>query len=351
MKRIFKITHVFYVAILLLSCEINSSEEVVNQTIYIDFEGTQMPLYLHGNGSKKQLLILLHGGPGGNGLEYRSGEYVELLENEMIVAYWDQRGQGMSQGKYGEEKLTVKQMSEDLKAVVLAVKKRFGEDFKVFLLGHSWGGMLGTKFMIDPEKAKLVEGWIEANGAHDIPFLNSEALKMFKSVSKEQIALGNSVEKWQEISDWAEAIDEENITVEMSGEINAKGYEAEGYLLDDGLINQSAGGSGILKSIFFSPLNPIKSAITGSFTSDFLLTEVENTSLTNELVNIQKPCLFIYSKFDFVVPPALGIDAYEKVSSKIKKLIIFQNSGHSTMDSEGSLFSKTIIDFMNEVSN
>lgn len=334
----------------ILSCQ-KSEPEALNDTIYVSYEDTRMPVYIHGNVSTNKMVILIHGGPGGNGLEYRFGEYSDLLEEKMAVAYWDQRGQGMSQGKYGEDKLTVSQMANDLNAVVLTLRKKYGDNLNLFLLGHSWGGMLGTKFMVDPEKAKNVNGWIEANGAHDIPFLNQEAIKMFKSIGAEQISAGNSVEQWNEVIDWATAIDENNISEEEGEEINSKGFEVEGYLTEDGLIAQGEPGIGDLQLLLASPLNRAKSAITGLYTSNFLIPEVESTSLTNELSNITAPCLFLYSKYDFVVPPALGEDAFSKVSSSSKKLVIFEQSGHSSMTSEGVKFANEVIEFVNLHSN
>lgn len=331
------------------ACESDVNIEAIKDTIHVNHNGAQMPVYIYGNGTQKQMLIVIHGGPGGNGLEYRFGEYTDILEKEMLVAYWDQRGQGMSQGKYGDEQLTVQQMANDLEAVVLAVKKKYGEEYQIFLLGHSWGGMLGTKFMVEPNKAKLVAGWIEANGAHDIPLLNKEAIKMFRTISEEQITQGNSVEQWQDIKNWAAAINENSISIEQGGEINSKGFEVEGYLKDADLIAQGNPGEGDLNIMLFSPLNWAKSAITGSFTSNVLNDEIESTSLTAQLNKITSPCLFIYSKYDFVVPPALGEDAFAKVSSTNKKLVILERSGHSGMANEPQLFTRAILDFVQNV--
>jgi len=62
-----------------------------------------MPAYLYGNFDSKTFIVLLHGGPGGNGLEYRSGKYAEMLEEQFAMVYWDQRGQGNSRGNYHQE--------------------------------------------------------------------------------------------------------------------------------------------------------------------------------------------------------------------------------------------------------
>ncbi|MGR3809044.1 alpha/beta fold hydrolase [Jiulongibacter sp. NS-SX5] len=316
------------------------------ETIYVSYDDAQMPVYLQGNREAKKVVVLIHGGPGGNGLEYSIGNYATDLEENLLMAYWDQRGQGMSQGKYGEEKITVGQMAEDLEAVVRTLKKHLGEDFEVYLLGHSWGGMLGTKYMVDPAKAALVNGWIEASGAHDIPFLNKSAVNLFKKVSTEQIAAENSIEEWQAIKDWVEGIDPNNITEEQGGEINQKGFEVESYLVDAGLIQSPSFAEGTFAKVVASPINWARSTVTGLYTSNVLTPEIESTSLSDQLYKIEKPCLFLYGKYDFVVPPDLGEDAFDKVSSNDKKLVIFENSGHSPMYNEEQKFVQEVLSFV-----
>ena len=317
----------------------------LNETIYVKNKGADMPVYVRGNGASKCFVVLVHGGPGGNGLEYSIGKSQELMEEEMAFAYWDQRGQGMAQGHYSSAELTVSQMADDLKAVVLTMKAHYGDDSKIIIMGHSWGGTLGTKFMIDPNNQNLVAGWIEADGAHDIPKLNVSGVKLFRKVAAEQIAEGNSTDKWTEILNWANDINTNSISVAEGGEINEKAYEAEELLLNDGVL---ASGDDSYAPLL-SPTNLFTSSLTGNITSGVLDPEVESTSLTDSLFKITVPCLFLWGKYDFVVAPQLGFDALNKVSSVDKQLIIFQESGHSPMANEPEIFAQVVIDFVEKL--
>ena len=317
----------------------------LNETIYVKNKGADMPVYVRGNGASKCFVVLVHGGPGGNGLEYSIGKSQELMEEEMAFAYWDQRGQGMAQGHYSSAELTVSQMADDLKAVVLTMKAYYGDDSKIIIMGHSWGGTLGTKFMIDPNNQNLVAGWIEADGAHDIPKLNVSGVKLFRKVAAEQIAEGNSTDKWTEILNWANDINTNSISVAEGGEINEKAYEAEELLLNDGVL---ASGDDSYAPLL-SPTNLFTSSLTGNITSRVLDPEVESTSLTDSLFKITVPCLFLWGKYDFVVAPQLGFDALNKVSSVDKQLIIFQESGHSPMANEPEIFAQVVIDFVEKL--
>ena len=325
-----------------------SQEDLTNlsETIYVRSEGADMPAYIHGNGASKVFILVVHGGPGGNGLEYRAGTYAEELEARYAMVYWDQRGQGMSQGHYSPDEVTTEQMADDLYLLALAIKAKYGQDNAVFVMGHSWGGMLGSAMMVKDDYQNVVNGWIESNGAHDIPRLNRMAIPMFIEIGNQQITAGNSVAEWQDIVDWAQTIDTNNISLAQGGEINSNGFKAEELLTNDGLIQP--GEEAFRLSGGINPTNGLISNITGNNTSDLLENEVENLSLTDQLSKINRPCLFLYSKYDFVVPPQLGLDAFAAVNTTDKKFVLFEESGHSPMDNEPAKFVAEVVEFVEQ---
>ncbi|MFT5886941.1 MAG: proline iminopeptidase [Arcticibacterium sp.] len=337
-----------FTSFLFMACE-SLELESFKQTINVSFQGADMPVYLHGNSSSDKIIVIIHGGPGGNGLEYRLGTWKDELEEKYLMAYWDQRGQGMSQGKDQSDVLTVAQMSADLDAVVRTLKSKFGQEKKIILHGHSWGGTVGTHFMVNPAYQKNVAGWIEADGAHDIPFLNTSAIELFENVAEEQIARGNSTDYWTEILDWVASIDKDNISLDEGGEINTKGFEAEGTLANDGILATGEGSFEDIKVLLFSPINQLSSFISGNSANNILTPEIETTAFTDQLYLIEKPCLFLWGAYDFVVPKALGEDAFQKVSSTQKELIIFEQSGHSPMSSEPGKYTAAVVDFIEKL--
>ncbi len=337
------IKHWYYIIVVLLLCSCGASELRQGEVIYLRNQGVDMPAYVYGNISSKTFVILLHGGPGGNGLEYRSGIYVEDLEKEVAMVYWDQRGQGNSRGNGHKETLDMDLLLDDLDKLVTLLKNQYGSDISLFLFGHSWGGTYGTKYMMSQARQDQFKGWIEADGAHDIPRLNIEAIKMFITIGEDQIAKGTEVDKWKEIVDFARGVDTLNITDEIGGEINGHGHKAEG------LLSEVKGGEydGIQMPILRNPTDPISGAVAGSFTANRLLSSgIENIALTDSLHKITLPSLFLWGKYDFVVPPQLGLDAVNGVSSAKKELIIYEHSGHSPMNGEGKEFASDILEFI-----
>lgn len=336
---------IIFLALLAVGCGRQEIKKNLDETVWVRNQGADMPVYVHGNVDSKVIMLVVHGGPGGNGPEYRSGSYAEDLESKYAVAYWDQRGQGMSQGKFSDDDITIETMVEDLRAVILVLKDKY-EGSKVFVYGHSWGGTLTAKYMVTEDYQTLAAGWIESNGAHDIPKLNKDAIAMFKMVSTAQIAAGNNVSNWQETLDWANGIDVDNITDDIGGEINSRGQKTDEWLEEDGVVNAGDQG-GIQASSLRGHTNPVSSSLSGNYTSGQLVTSgIEKVALTSELNKVTIPSLFLWGRYDFIVPPSLGEDAFREVSSADKELFIFEKSGHSPMNNEWEAYNAAIVQFI-----
>ena len=145
-------------ALCILSC--GDVDLKQGDVLYLRHKGADMPAHVYGNIPSKTFMILLHGGPGGNGLEYRGGRYVEDLEKEIAVVYWDQRGQGNSRGNGHQETLNMDLLLDDLDQLVVMLKHQYGDDINLFLYGHSWGGTYGTKYMMSEARQVQFNGWI-----------------------------------------------------------------------------------------------------------------------------------------------------------------------------------------------
>ena len=55
-------------------------------------------------------------------------------------------------------------MAEDMQVVIRMLKQQYGQDKKVFCIGHSWGVILSTYYMISQENE--LAGAILSNGSH-----------------------------------------------------------------------------------------------------------------------------------------------------------------------------------------
>ena len=73
-------------SILFTSCQKEGDLTLVDEVFWVRTQGADMPIHLHGNLTSQVILLVVHGGPGGNGLEYRAGKYTVPLEERYAVA-------------------------------------------------------------------------------------------------------------------------------------------------------------------------------------------------------------------------------------------------------------------------
>jgi proline iminopeptidase len=109
----------------------------------IELNGTRFHAEAFGH-PDSPLLVVLHGGPG--------ADYRYLLnckafaDDDFRVVFYDQRGAGLSK-RHPKDSYTIQQVLDDLTAIIEHYQR--SPEQKVFLLGHSWGGMLATAYIND----------------------------------------------------------------------------------------------------------------------------------------------------------------------------------------------------------
>ena len=325
----------------LISCTKQTSE--THERFIFRNDGADLAVEVNGNIASKTFILLLHGGPGGGSGAYNSGAYADMLEEKYAVVYMDQRGNGASQGVYSESDLTLAQNSKDVYALALFLEKKYGSDMSLFLMGHSWGGITSSHALINTDIQKELKGWIEVDGVNDFDHNNIEAVKLFIEVGKAQLAKNHEVEFWEAVVDRVEKMDTNAITDDDEGYLNSQGFEAESKLEE---ITNPEDNSTPGYSILNSPDIAINLQLSNNFINPILNNDSKANSTRFDLEKITIPSQFLWGKFDFVVPPEVGVDAFNRVSSIHKELIIFENSGHSPMSNEPEKFVQSIVDFV-----
>jgi pimeloyl-ACP methyl ester carboxylesterase len=110
---------------------------------YVELGGSRQWICVRAESVDKPLLLILHGGPGDpEVLPFR--RYDAGLEKDFIVVNWDQRGSGKSYSpSMSAESLSIEQILSDAHELVGYLKESFSKQ-KIYLLGHSWGSLLGA---------------------------------------------------------------------------------------------------------------------------------------------------------------------------------------------------------------
>ncbi|MGG2082381.1 alpha/beta fold hydrolase [Lysinibacillus pakistanensis] len=93
------------------------------------------------------ILIYLHGGPGDAALPLVEHFNSNLSENYTLII-WEQRGAGKSYYKFSDdEHISINDFVLDLKVLIENLLVEFKKE-KICLIGHSWGSIIGMKFII-----------------------------------------------------------------------------------------------------------------------------------------------------------------------------------------------------------
>jgi proline iminopeptidase len=120
--------------------------------------GLPQQVLVRGADAANPLLLILHGGPGFAEMPLFTTYHADL-EQHFLVAHWDQRGAGLSHAPdIPAESMTLRQFVADALELIDWLTDRFAQD-KVYLLGHSWGSLLGATLASErPEKLHAYVG-------------------------------------------------------------------------------------------------------------------------------------------------------------------------------------------------
>jgi pimeloyl-ACP methyl ester carboxylesterase len=321
-----KISSFFSLFLLFAACQKESItlSTNANDLFFVKNKGASMPVLVEGNTAQKAIILVVHGGPGSDAMKTMNGTFMDTLEQRYAVAYWDQRNAGSTQGGANHADLNIATMTEDLQQVVLTLKHRYGQDKSVFLYGHSFGGALSASFLTTSDNQKLVKAWINIDGAHSFPLIDTESKKMINTIGTTEKNAGNNVAAWTSILDYT-LNNDPRTSLAVSEMFNTKAYEAIKLMKEVNVIKKAPTND--LKFSQNSILSTIVNFQSVYFNSG-MADELFTTEFTTKLNKVTIPVLCLFGKYDFVVPPALADDVINKVSSVNKKKVIFNNSGH-----------------------
>lgn len=117
----------------------------IEKRMTIPVNGTQQWISIRGRNLDNPILLFIHGGPAAPEMP-TSWTFQNGWEDYFTVVQWDQRGSGKTYLANDPAKikptLSKAQMISDTEEVVRYLRATYHKD-KIFVLGHSWGSILG----------------------------------------------------------------------------------------------------------------------------------------------------------------------------------------------------------------
>lgn len=119
----------------------------IQELVKVPINGIDQWLSIRGRDRRNPILLVVHGGPASPSMPI-DYTYQSPWEDYFTVVEWDQRGAGKTYASNTEQQMapgmTIEGMTNDAAQVVEYLRKHYGKQ-KIFLMGHSWGTVLGTQ--------------------------------------------------------------------------------------------------------------------------------------------------------------------------------------------------------------
>ncbi len=118
----------------------------INELKEVHIGGIKQWISIRGNDPANPILLYIHGGPGAPMMP-ESWTFQRPWEDFFTVVQWDQRGAGKTfsaSSRQPDASMSIERMQADTEEVIEWLRQTYGKK-KIFLLGHSWGSILGLK--------------------------------------------------------------------------------------------------------------------------------------------------------------------------------------------------------------
>ena len=296
-----------------------------SEVFFVENAGAAMRVMVQGNTASKTFILIIHGGPGVGAYFYDTKYIRQNIGDKFALVYWDQRNAGASQGTNNGGNLHLDQMVEDLKKVIEVLKFRYGSDMSLFLMGHSFGGLIAADFVSRSDYQNMIQGLINVDGSHNYPLNDTLTREKMLSVGQYEVSQNRNIDKWQPIINYC-LVHKGNFSFEESQQLET--YSADAEDLMDSVIHVNY----VKKVLEYAvtdkyPLSAMLSNLLYSEDSNFNK-ELAVTQFSSTLYKVKIPVLLLWGKYDFTCPSALGEDFYNRISSTDKKMVISPVSGH-----------------------
>lgn len=306
----------------------------INESMYIDVNGTMQWISIYGEDKDNPVLLYLHGGPGSSTSAYDYA-FTRKWADVYTVVTWDQRNCGKSYDeKQNDTVLTYDLMMSDGKAVTEYVLNYLGKD-KLTLLGHSWGTYFGCNLIL--EYPEYYECYI---GTGQLVDMYQNELAFYENAKS---WVGNDPEGLELL----EKLSPDNFTEEHFNARNGL-MEKYGYdMMVDGT------DYNIPATILFNPyysfadwINFFK--VDYSVYSKFLMSdEFEKFSLTDK-TEYGVPYYNINGDRDYQTNYEQAQTYFDRIDAPYKKIYIMENTTHGLLESKSQAFSDILHEIAKE---
>jgi len=295
----------------------------VSEIMSTEIGGHEQSLMIRGRNMDNPVILYLAGGPGGTDLGAMRNDV--SLEENFVVATWDQRGVGKSYSAIDPvETLTLDQMISDTLELTNYLRERFGKE-KIYLSGNSWGTLLGVLAVKeDPDlyHAFIGAGQMISARETDIIFYE-DTLAWAKKNGNDtliNVLVENGPPPYNNLLQYEPAVGQEhawnpypylNMRLEMPSNLMVP----ENSLIDK--------------------LNGLRSFLD---TFSVLYPQIQDIDFRDDVKEFPIPFYMALGKYEARGRAELAVEWFSMLEAPVKEMIVFEKSGHRPMFEEPGIF-------------
>ena len=301
--------------------------EFVFKEEFVEINGLSH-FFLHYDHKKSITLIHLHGGPGSSAILF--SHLLNERNDFCNLVYYDQRGTGRTlyKSKTKPSELTLEQMLSDLSEVIKYVKKEYS-DTKIVLLGHSWGTVLGSEYILRyPGDVDAYIGYGQV-----VNVMEGESIAYQKIIDiAEHLQDDSLINKLNKIGDYPYNVDQKKIFkkyLEVDKLKKRVGFVATTQMF------QLASQSPIFK------IHDLMSMMNGPKMNRKLFMWLSTYDLSNEK-DYKVPMFYILGQLDYQVPSIVAKRYFDTIRSPKKALYWIDEAAHNPDVEQPDKFAETL---------
>jgi pimeloyl-ACP methyl ester carboxylesterase len=292
------------------------SSEGISSLGPVRIGGIDQWIQVRGQNVNNPILLVIHGGPGFAFIP-TAGAFQGPWENHFTVVEWDQRGAGKTYASNDTElqrsTMNVPQMEHDALEVVNYLRNRFHRE-KIFVLGHSWGSVLGVWLV--HEHPELIYAYVGVgqivNVKQNDTIARQDALEAARIRHNEQAV--------RDLENFTEGADR-----------RAQYWEAQ-LLGPPASVPEFLDVRRLLSALVSAPeysLADDYGFLRGQRSSlEIMIPEVTKVDVYQLGLDFRAPIFFFEGRFDPYSRPSLIWEYSQKIKAPQKEFVRFENSGH-----------------------
>ena len=294
--------------------------------------GQEQYIIIRGVDAAKPIMLFLHGGPGSPEVAFMK-HYNRDIEKDFVMVYWEQRGAGKSYSKeIPPESMNLEQMISDTRELSEYLVNRFNRE-KIFLMGHSWGSLLGT--LTAHKYPELYYAWFGIGQVGDqfigeqisFRWAKDQAVERNDNRAVKALMKLNFPDSDASVNEWINYLMAERKYVNRYG---------------GGTTREITGMWPLIKIVLNSGIYTLGEKLNfmnaSMFSLEHLWLDVINTNLFSEIDSMRVPVYIFHGTHDYTTPYSVAKEFYEQLKAPHKEFFSFENSAHSPIMEEPEKF-------------